>query len=158
MSSFTLFFFFLCTCCLSVYSSFLAFKRWKKSLVEKFLSKNEYENVGEGARVALESTSHTQSGRSKHFHVSDGKPNISYYSFPPSHPSFSVLQALSNMGRFVHSVTVCDQQTSFTSANNHFVAYDHKLPVSQTCAKLGLFLRYFYFGKAKSYTFLFNLF
>lgn len=55
----------------------------KKSLVEKSLPKNENENVGEGARVALESTSHTQSGRSKHFRVSDGKPNISYYSFFP---------------------------------------------------------------------------
>lgn len=63
--------------------------------------------------------------------------------FSPSHPSFSLPQPLSNMGRFVHSVTVCGQQTDFTLANNHFVAYDHKLPVSQTCAKLGSFRRYF---------------
>lgn len=127
-------------------SHFLAFERWKKkTLVEKFLPKNENENVGEGARVALESTSHTQSGRSKRFRVSDGKPNISYYSFSPSHPLFSALQSLSSMGRFVHLVTVCGQKNNFTSANNHFVAYDHKLPVSQTCAKWGSFLGYFWY-------------
>lgn len=130
---------------ISVSHFFGIWKVKKKSLVEKFLPKNEHENVGEGARVALKSTSHTQSGRSKHFRVSDGKPNISYYSFSPSHPSFSVLQSLSNMGRFVHSVTVCGQQTNFTSANNHFVAYDHKLPVSQTYSKWGSFLRYFWY-------------
>lgn len=45
---------------------------------------------------------------------------------------------------------------NFTSANNHFVAYDHKLPVSQTCAKDISDISIF--AKAWSYIFLFNLF
>lgn len=130
-------------------SHFLACERWKKSLVEKILMR-----MWVRGRELLSSPLATLSLADQNIFVflmeSQTFP-ISLFPLVTPHFMFSSIWATWE-DLFIQWQCVAN----FTSANNHFVAYDHKLPVSQTCAKDISDISIF--AKAWSYIFLFSLF